>query len=140
MTREEALNVLELFLYKQCDLGRTEFAYDANTVWEAVKMAIEALEQELCEDAVSRDKAIVQLSHLLSDWDDDWNVVIRKCIETVKIVQPVTPAEKVGKWIIKGESWYCSRCNEPIYEIYEDKPYEKYCPNCGSKMIQEVEE
>lgn len=50
MTRDKALEVLEVFLYKQCDLGRTEFAYDANTVWEAVKMANEALEQEPCED------------------------------------------------------------------------------------------
>ena len=47
--------------------------------------------QESCTDAISRDKAIVQLSHLLSDWDDDWNVAIRKCIETIKIVPPAAP-------------------------------------------------
>lgn len=46
MTREEALKVLEMFLHKQCDLKRTEFAYDANTVWAAVNMASKALEQE----------------------------------------------------------------------------------------------
>ena len=46
MTREEAIKVLEMFLHKQCDLERTKFAYDANTVWEAVNMASEALEQE----------------------------------------------------------------------------------------------
>lgn len=46
MTRKEAIKVLEMFLHKQCDLKRTEFAYDANTVWGAVKMASEALEQE----------------------------------------------------------------------------------------------
>ena len=46
MTREEAIKVLEMFLHKQCDLKRTEFAYDANTVWDAVNMASEALEQE----------------------------------------------------------------------------------------------
>ena len=33
----------------------------------------------------------MQLSHLLSYWYDDWNVAIRKCIETVKNVPPVTP-------------------------------------------------
>jgi hypothetical protein len=45
MTRDEAIKVLEMFLHKQCDLKRTEFAYDANTVWDAVNMASEALEQ-----------------------------------------------------------------------------------------------
>ena len=48
MTREEAIKVLEMFLHKQCDLKRTEFAYDQNTVWEAVNMASKALEQEHC--------------------------------------------------------------------------------------------
>lgn len=46
MTREKAIKVLEMFLHKQCDLGRTEFAYDQLTIWDAVKMASDALEQE----------------------------------------------------------------------------------------------
>lgn len=54
MTREEAIKVLEMFLHKQCDLGRTEFAYDQLTIWDAVKMASDALEQAPCEDVVSR--------------------------------------------------------------------------------------
>ena len=44
MTREKAIKVLEMFLHKQCDLKRTEFAYDEDTVWEAVYMARKALE------------------------------------------------------------------------------------------------
>lgn len=44
MTDEKALEILEMFLHKQCSLKRTEFAYDANTVWHAVNMAAEALE------------------------------------------------------------------------------------------------
>ena len=47
MTKEEAIKVLEMFLHKQCDLKRTEFAYDANTIWKAVNMATKALNQEL---------------------------------------------------------------------------------------------
>ncbi len=46
MTRGEAIRVLEMFLHKQCDLERTKFAYDTNTVWEAVYTASKALEQE----------------------------------------------------------------------------------------------
>lgn len=44
MTNEKALEVLEMFLHKQCSLKRTEFAYDQITVWHAVNMATEALE------------------------------------------------------------------------------------------------
>lgn len=41
--KEDALKVLDMFLCKQCDLERTSFAYDQNTVWDAVKMATDAL-------------------------------------------------------------------------------------------------
>lgn len=46
LSRDEAIKVLEMFLHKQCSLGRTEFAYDANTVWEAVKMATDNLKTD----------------------------------------------------------------------------------------------
>ena len=45
MIKEQAIACLDMFLYKQCDLERTKFAYDANTVWAAVKMAYDALNQ-----------------------------------------------------------------------------------------------
>lgn len=63
MTREEAIKVLEMFLYKQCDLERTKFAYDQLTVWDAVKIASEALKQpeiihcKNCEHNESSSKA-----------------------------------------------------------------------------------
>lgn len=43
MGKEDALKVLDMFLFKQCDLERTSFAYDQSTVWGAVKMATDAL-------------------------------------------------------------------------------------------------
>lgn len=47
MTPQKASEVLEMFLHKQCDLKRTEFAYNANEVWEAVKKSSEALEKQI---------------------------------------------------------------------------------------------
>lgn len=41
--KEDALEVLDMFLCKQCDLERTSIAYDQSTVWHAVKMATDAL-------------------------------------------------------------------------------------------------
>lgn len=70
----------------------------------------------------------------LSQNDESYNTGLRKAIEIVRSLPPATPQPKVGQWIVKGESWYCTCCDEPICEIYDGKPYEKYCPNCGAKM------
>jgi len=95
-------------------------------------------EMQPCEDAISRDKAIVQLNHLLSDWDDDWNVAIRKCIETIKIVQPVAPQPKMGRWIRDTitDLYHCSECRSICHQ--DPKSKDDYCKYCGAKM-QEVE-
>ena len=47
MTPQEASKILEMFLHKQCDLKRTEFAYNQLEVWNAVVMASEALEKQI---------------------------------------------------------------------------------------------
>lgn len=47
--------------------------------------------EEMLNECISRDRAIVQLNHLQSDWDDDWNIAIRKCIEAIKKLPSVTP-------------------------------------------------
>ena len=43
----EAEKVLEMFLHKQCNLQRTQFAYSQNEVFEAVTMASKALEKQI---------------------------------------------------------------------------------------------
>lgn len=87
---------------------------------------------EMLNECVSRDKAIVQLNHLKSDWDDDWNVAIRKCIETIKKLPPVTPQPKMGRWIEhfdESGKWYeCDQCHTDWGGSVN------YCPNCGCKM------
>lgn len=57
--------------------------------------------EEMLNECVNRDKAIVQLNHLKSDWDDDWNVAICKCIDTIKKLPSVTPQQ--NKWIPVSE-------------------------------------
>lgn len=47
MTREEAIKVLEMFLYKDCSLARMKStAWDDSDVWEAVHKAAAALEEQ----------------------------------------------------------------------------------------------
>ena len=113
--------------------------------------AIKASEQEPCEDAISRQAAIVQLSHNKTG-DDDCDVIIQKDIETIKALPSVNPQPKTGYWIkVKSgdkdfpESIVCSRCGnenshldfnenaEPIGKVFVTS---KFCPNCGAKMSE----
>ena len=93
-----------------------------------------AEKQKPCEDCINREET---LKALMDEWTEFDSEIIDFLVEKIKKLPSVTPTEKVGWWIVKGESWCCSRCDEPICEIYDGKPYEKYCPNCGVKM-QEV--
>lgn len=52
MTPQEAIEILEMFLHKQCDLERTKFAYSENTIWIAVNMAKLALEKTVTKSVV----------------------------------------------------------------------------------------
>ena len=51
-----------------------------------------------CEDAISRDKAVVQLYHNKTG-DDDVDVIIERDIATIKMLPSVTPKQKTGEWI-----------------------------------------
>lgn len=54
MTKKDAVKILEMFLHKQCDLKRTEFAYSDSEVFNAVKMSKEALEKLTIPKKVKR--------------------------------------------------------------------------------------
>lgn len=47
MSKQEAIKVLDMFLHKQCDLSRTEFAYTQSEIWKAVYIAKEELEHSI---------------------------------------------------------------------------------------------
>ena len=95
---------------------------------------LEALEQEPCEDAISREKTLTAFADYvgsgmsMNDYDALWNIVAK--------MPPVNPHEpKTGHWIRQDNTkeplygWYfCSECNSVI----GDKP--KFCSNCGARM------
>jgi len=90
---------------------------------QAFKIGIEALEQEPCDDAISREA----VSKLLND---GWLKGIYPSNE-IMTLPPVRPKPRTGQWI---EDEYemkvgCSECGE------ENDKCSKYCPNCGAKMI-----
>lgn len=141
MTREDAWRKAKGYLY------------DALNGEEADEI-IKALEQP-CKDTISRDKAIVQLSHNKIG-DDDCDVIIQKDIETIKALPPATPQQKTGRWILtqrdKCIDICCSECGNARFkdyaygytideldsdEIINDmiaKVRTNYCECCGAKM------
>ena len=154
MTREEAIKIL-----KDCELNPC-VPQDK----EAANLAIKALEQEPCEDAVSR-KAVVEyiegsdaeLGHSSENelvCQDILNMPSVKpvaCIATVKFskedmqelvnekMKEIVVERKKGKWvdIHDREEWYGDqyRCSL-CGKVTIDNGL--YCPHCGAEM--EIEE
>lgn len=142
MTREEARDLLAMIKVKEPGefIVNSWWGSFVNDYKEALQMAIEALEQEPCEDCISRE--IVKQLYYKDGY-----------IEFSKIcnLPSVTPKEKTGRWIsfgIQGEIdgqivkvFACSECGAiSIFRVSNGNIVNgDLCPNCGAKM-QEVEE
>lgn len=96
-----------------------------------------ALEQEPCDDAISRQAAIVALDNRMSSLEKvDMQIAMGFAKGIIHELPSVTPAEKVGRWKPYDGSWYeCSGCGATREAVGY---FENFCPNCGAKM--EVED
>ena len=131
MTTEKAIEILS----DVGDINRC-CAEDA----EALDMAIKALEQQSCEDAISR-QALIEKA---TSWDKHF-ADSERCVSLTDIqnAPSVTPQPKIGKWIVKegfdGDEYYdCSECGESFCLI-DGTPTDNlynYCPNCGTKLTE----
>lgn len=118
-----------------------------------VLQLIETLEQEPCEDCISRQalKRKLQEHHdfFIHAYNGFSNMPqndksrvdeINNCIAMVVNEPSVTPKEKTGAWVPTDEEphevYECNACGWLLYD--KDRTDFKYCPNCGAKM-QEVE-
>lgn len=141
MTREEAIMTL-----------RVEYSADVKNNWnEALKMAIKALEQEPCEDGISRAEAIDALGYDISIVSDEgldkYRSVIKEMLCKIYDVQkanieklpPITPKPKTGHWIRVTDKeghlgWKCDKCG------WQQRFNNNFCPDCGEKMESEDKE
>lgn len=127
MTRKEILNGLYDIKSWHCN-GDSE-------MYSIIAETINLLEQEPCDDVVSREAAISII------YDYEYKKDMRKALEDLP---SVTPAKKVGRWIksdIPNEEYVCSECGGACwyYDYEAAVAKSRYCPNCGSRM-GEVEE
>lgn len=133
MTTEEAIKTLKENMCAQCaygsDMENCDIRYCDN------RDAIKTLEQEPCEDCVSR-QAVIDIVN---------NPLNIRLDEIIKKLPPVTPQPKTGYWIswyeIIEEEWgtehnpHC-KCSECSTEV--DPHTSKFincCPICGAKII-----
>ncbi len=116
------------------------------TIKEATDEIIKALEQEPCEDAISRQAVLNYIYNDLGLGDEEnWADIERqeeleKSYDYVKSLPPVTPQPKIGRWIRFDEGKLkCSACE--IIHLIAQYPSGNigWCPNCGAKM-QEIKE
>jgi hypothetical protein len=110
---------------------------------EALDMAIEALEQQPCEDCVSREEAIDRMMRKnMPVGEDNTKERFRYLqwlsdLETIKELQSVKPQRSKGRWIQQEDihkhhyGWFfCSECG--AFLMSADGA--NYCSCCGAEM------
>ena len=150
MTREEIKNIPEIvdFMLDKSVIADSRMKLHKR-LEEICELAIKALEQEPCEDVVSR-KSIKQKLQEHHDFfvnayggfsnlpQNDKSRVdeIINCIAMVVNEPPVTPQPDTARRIV-GKSrggmtlWYqCETCNEPVDER------DTFCRGCGRRLIE----
>lgn len=130
MTREDAKYILSGLMK-----SLNEYYGLNDTGFKAFNMALKALEQEPCEDAVSRE-AIESILYELYEVCTNMDELVHCMDDNLKKLPSVTP-KRMGKWISHyvgidedDYGWDCSECGE---WFVMDEPYH-YCPKCGAKM------
>jgi len=154
MTNEEAGEQLENLRAHCSNMLRHTFT-DGEDIWgkdlEALDLAIKALDQEACEDAISRD----ELLKAIDTWDKfgcdaDTKLVPYQdhyipyihyddVVKYIKGMPSVTPKPKSGHWQkISADKYsehaaYYFRCSECGKDIIGEH---NYCANCGCRMME----
>ena len=100
----------------------------------AVKIVEEALSQEPCNDAISRDMALKKMADYVAsgcaDSAEDFEEYSRIICQLPSVTQ------KSGKWIRVTDKaghlvWECDKCS------WQQRFNTNFCPNCGAKMESE---
>ena len=155
MTREEAIQILK---QRECCRECVVDNGDCNACDNAFEMAIKALEQEPCDDCISRQAVLETIEDCNSDglkgifcsYNDG-----ERFKAYIKDLPSVTPKEKTGYWIDDNENeidaqygkhlYRCSECDKYAnnfvagLEDWWDIEKPNFCPNCGIKMVEPQE-
>ena len=109
---------------------------------QALDIAIKALEQEPCEDAISRQAVLDVLrtmydTHIVELDNGDEYIDYNDTVYEIEQLPPVTPQPKTGHWIEERTHMICPNCSDIWH--YEENQTErfKFCPTCGKGLNNE---
>ena len=116
-------------------------------VYSVLIDGIDTLEQELCEDVISRED-VINLKWQ-GEASEEFLEGYANAIEDARVLPSVKPQEKMGHWNFIGDQMFeCSECKHIFtqrqLESWRTYTYESefpnYCPNCGARMESEKNE
>ena len=95
---------------------------------------LKTLEQEPCEDAISREDVM--------DWLENatYEDVCEAIGTNLDFLPSVTPSRPIGHWIeTEYHRWRCSVCREKGMSEWDNIHADRtnFCPNCGAEMGSE---
>lgn len=136
MTTEKAIEFGKIFLKSIED-------EKGSATYEFVETAVKMMEQEPCEDAISRkalfDMCKKEIDHISKNWQNYHSPSEAKSgfvyiATNIYDLPPVNPQPKTGRWIkewnIDHFEQVCSECG--CGEHFKSN----YCPNCGRRMTE----
>ena len=142
MTKEEAITNLNMISVAFVEPVTKE---QRKLIDDTFDMAIKALEQQPCDNAISRQAVLDTISELNAisfyEAQEDSKECYYEIRQAVKALPLVTPQQKYGKWIFVDkakEHAYCSECNYGNVDLFDGRPH-NYCPNCGCRMVEPQE-
>ena len=144
MTPQKALEILEMFLHKQCDLQRTEFAYSQKEVYMAVSMAKYALEkpiQETTEQSKSltlvfgKDgkATILNEDYVIYCADEETFEKVKAAVEKQTAKKPYYFGDGYADGMLVYDEARCPDCECDFDEGMTNWGC-KFCPDCGQAL------
>lgn len=130
MTKEDAISIMNVIVHM------LEPQYDTDRIEDAVDMAIKALEQEPCDDAISRDAVLKKTVY--TETEEGW-CGYTVDVDYIKSLPPVNPQkQKTGHWrpIYQGDEIIGYRCSECEFGKTKSIYRANYCHSCGARMIE----
>lgn len=90
------------------------------------------LEQEPCEDAISREAILLEIDKIKDNYGGLLDVAM-----FIRGLPSVNPQPKIGHWIADEFGSKCSCCDIHTHLDKFDRPMKfKYCSNCGARMVE----